>query len=69
MMNTPQSFLTMLLNDLPLNLTLPLREVHLIEYVCILEHALLQRDDDELGLWEALAYHVADVLGVGEVEG
>lgn len=65
MMNHPKSFLAMLLNDLPLYLALPLCEVYLVEYICVLEHAFLQRDDNELRLREALADHVADVFGVG----
>lgn len=59
----------MLLDDLPFHLTLSLCEVNLVQYVCILEHPLLKRDDDELRLWEALADHVSNVFGVGKVEG
>ena len=59
----------MLLNDLSFHFALSFREVHLIEYVCVLEHSLLKRDDDELRLREALADHVADIFGVGKVEG
>jgi len=43
-------------------------ELYFIEDVSVPEHALFQRDDEELALWEVLFYHFADVLGVLEVE-
>jgi len=43
-------------------------ELDLKQNVCIAEHALLQRDDQELRLRKVLLDHLAYVLGVLQVE-
>ena len=53
---------------LPVNLALSLSKVHLKQHVGIMEHALLQRYQNELRLWKSLTYHVPDVLGMAQVQ-
>ena len=59
----------MLLEDLPVDLALAFSKVNLVQNVCVLEHSFLERYQNELRLWEPLAYHVPDVLSVRQIEG
>ncbi len=47
----------------------PVHKLGAEEDVGVVEHPVLERDDDELGAPEVGLQHVADVLGVTQVQG
>ena len=49
-------------------LALPATHLGAENDVCVVEHALLQRHNDELRLWKVRADHAADVLRVAQIQ-